>query len=663
MKICQKCGREMPDEYGFCITCGEKLEEQAKTVAASEENAGAEKPLSAEGSAGDSGTAEGAAAEAGAAGTEPDGKAGTAESAGIPAEDTEAVESAADAAPAETISEKTAGAAQTSWTLSNSGDSGLISEDTPKKGNGKKIGLIAGVVALAAVAVVGVSAAMLMKSEDPKETVIGAFKSVYEEDTVNHLDDIFGFTGMAETMKTESAYVDMALKVDSSNISGTEMAIGSGINIQSQSDVQAQKSAAVVGVQYQGMDLLHAEAYFDDTEIMVAIPELSSRVFALNYADDLQGQIERSPFLGEYIMYSGIDMDAFTEYIDYIYEVQNAEEKPFDVAALWERYKTGSEAIEELKAAMTVEKGEKSTQIVDGKEQECRDYKAVIPAEAVIEFFRTSSDFFLEDETLKKDTTEYLRQVIKLSKGMSPYSYMGMDAEEIRDEAWTEAEESIDQLLDELEEIMQDDLDMVVSVDKKGRLAALEVKTTLSSEGENVEIVFNTNLKGGDYLIQNVDMEFLMTNSDDDEVALELVKTESYDGNELDCYVDVSCTALNDSYNAKYSGSYMVDSGEYKMLLELNSDNDKVIFSLDGVVESLEKGKSMEASVDALRIEYHDQFIELTGSYGMGAFDGEITAPEGDKLDILAASETDWYIIAEEIMTKANQIAYKFNLQ
>ena len=50
---------------------------------------------------------------------------------------------------------------------------------------------------------------------------------------------------------------------------------------------------------------------------------------------------------------------------------------------------------------MTVEKAEKGTYTVDGKNETCKGYTVNISKNSMVDFLRTSADFFLQDEELK----------------------------------------------------------------------------------------------------------------------------------------------------------------------------------------------------------------------------------------------------------------------
>ena len=143
----------------------------------------------------------------------------------------------------------------------------------------------------------------------------------------------------------------------------------------------------------------------------MALPELTGKVFSLNLAEDLDTQVANSPYLGKNLSDMGFNLQGYVDYMKKANEISQSETPMFDMGALWERYKTGSEAIDNLKAAMTVEKGEKKSFTVDGEEQECTGYHVVLSSDSLVRFFADTKEFFLEDETLKKDVVTYLELV------------------------------------------------------------------------------------------------------------------------------------------------------------------------------------------------------------------------------------------------------------
>ena len=63
---------------------------------------------------------------------------------------------------------------------------------------------------------------------------------------------------------------------------------GAGIGLDVKRDVDSGRQLLNLSLQYGGGELADAQLYMDDTQIMAAIPALSSRMFTLDYVNDLE---------------------------------------------------------------------------------------------------------------------------------------------------------------------------------------------------------------------------------------------------------------------------------------------------------------------------------------------------------------------------------------
>ena len=83
-----------------------------------------------------------------------------------------------------------------------------------------------------------------------------------------------------------------------------------------------------------------------------------------------------------------------------------------------------------------------------------------------------------------------------------------------------------------------------------------------------------------------------------------------------------------------------------------------VDLSMTGVVDQLEKGTSIHADIDELKITVMDAMAQLTlsGDYGYGPLSGQVTALQGDAFDILAADEADWESVIMEVYMNVTQL-------
>ena len=526
----------------------------------------------------------------------------------------------------------------------------------PKRGVGK---LIIGGVVIAAVAAVGIFAGVKLLGKDPKDVVIDAFKDAFASDEATPAEEVFGWNAIMEKSMKENMEGTFSLALDECSDSTVNMFAGTEIASFSQSDVANKKAYGEFGLKLAGMDLISMEVYADQEKIAAAIPELSEKVFTLDYANDLEGQIQSSPFAGPALEEAGIDASSaavLKDYMDYIWSFYDTEgERPFDIQALWTRYKEGSQAIDNFKAAMTVEKTDSQEFTVNGETAKCKGYEVVIPQQALIDFVETTSDFFMKDESLKNDVLEYLSQIVAMSGGVSTY---GMSAEEMQEEAWTQMEEWTDSLISAMEESMED-ISMTVYVDKKGQLAAIEGETTLTVNDVTCDITLDAKFLGGSYPTQNAEVHIEL--EADDTVTIDIVKEGEYTDAVLSSAADVTMEEGGETLTVSYEAEYDRQTGDYILSLAAGVGVDEGRIDIEGAVSDLVPGESFDIAMDRISVKWAGEEVAvLSGNYSLQPMEGEVTMPEGEEMDVLAATEGDWNEVVVEMNANVQQLLETF---
>lgn len=616
---CSKCGAELEENIKFCTNCGSPVEEQ------------------------DSAPKE--ADTASAAGTE--GAASEQAEQGIVSNAVPVDESKGAVGVNAGIPEAAAPAGQTDL-----------------QPNKKFMKIVVAVIAAAAVISGAALAYMKMTAKDPKQVVIDAFANVYQEGQVYPVEELFGTKDFAETAKTADSETGLTLKMDSCSDASVNAFAGSGLRLEGKADKANNKNFFNMGVIYNGMDLANFNAYYGDKTLMVAIPELSKRVFTVDLGDGLADRIKNSPTVGPLLEQSGVDVDGLSaEFAKLIEESEKAQAEgktPFDIKALLDRYEEGSQAQENFKAALTVTKAEKGVYVMDGKEVKCQGYDVIISKESMIEFLRSSSDFFLQDETLKADFLNQLETTVKMSEFMGGISFGTgmMSAEELQQQTYEEVKKAVDEMIAYLDKSMTD-VHMSVYVDKKGRLAAFSGDTRMMEEPDTnseryVDITFDVLLKGGAYLTQNADCNVTLKDSTDGMIDIALVKQGTYDGKKLTSDLSVDLTIPeDDKYNFVYTGTYDSNDGSYHVATEFGGNGTQYVkISSTGAVDQLEKGKSIHTNIDSLEISAmnHDVNMILSGEYYYQPLSEEVLPLEGEPMDMLAATESEWQSVMMEFV-------------
>lgn len=431
---------------------------------------------------------------------------------------------------------------------------------------------------------------------------------------------------------------------------------GAGIGLDVKRDVDSGRQLLNLSLQYGGGELADAQLYMDDTQIMAAIPVLSSRMFTLDYANDLEGQLINSPYAAQKLEEQGIDIEGLANYLGQYKEALSDEEPMLDLKALWNRYKEGSKAIDDLKAAMTVTKNDKKEFTIDGQSENCRGYHVTLPKDALISFAKTTREFFLNDETLKQDVVRYL----ELAGGASGiYAADGdgesVDPEEQQKELWAQAEAVLDNLVEEMENTIGD-VTMDVYVRKDGKMAGFSYETDATVEEENVRFYGDVSFGGGYNMLSNVNGALNIEDSDGQIITVSLDKTSAYEaGKSWSGQVIATLQGDEEKYQFILDGDYQIADGSYEVKLDLQSNGaSQASLTANGAVSDLSKGESVHIDMDSLRLETtllngSSSYVEFAGSYYVNPLEDEIVQPDGVPFDVLASSEEDYNQVTTEI--------------
>lgn len=529
------------------------------------------------------------------------------------------------------------------------------SPEPEKKKSGK---VMLGVAA--AVAVVGIGAAAVPKlMENPKKTVIAAFESINSENQITGAEEIFGWKEFLENYGKVDCESVFRIQIDGCSEPGMEMFEGAGLEVRSMADLENWKSRAEMSLDYKHMDLADLQFYYGDQMFMAAVPQLVDRVFTLKIDDSLGESLKNSPMAAPYLEESGVDIDQLAELTKEMMEKpENGKAKgQLDFPGLFDRYRKGCKAKESFQQAMMVEKAEKANFLIDGKETSCKGYHVQINKDSLIAFLRTSSDFFLNDEEMKKQYLDQLRLSISMAALFSGSMENGAlsSAEEMVQQNYDEIKEQADWMIQILEQSLQD-IDMMVYVDPKGRLAGLTGTTTVVEadmdtveERREAQIEFALELQGGNYLTENMNGRLSIT-SDGATMDILYEKAESYDKERLDSSCKVTVLSPDDeNITMNASGTYIAESGDCQLSFELLvPEMQPIVIHGSGVVTELEKGKSIYADIDAMSIEAEGVTMNFSGELGYGPLSGEVLPLEGEDLDVLTATEEDWGEIVME---------------
>lgn len=529
-----------------------------------------------------------------------------------------------------------------------------------KKNNKKTLGIAA---VIAVVGVVAVGAAVMMPKKNPKDVVINAFKSISAEGQTNPMDELFGWKAMDEKLSKEASEINLEIQLQDSSDETVKMLSTGKLGMTVFNDPVNKKASGALGVGYADMNIANFEFYLDDKQVVAAIPELSKKAFSINYAEDLEGQLERSPFFGQMLSESGTDLTGLNNYLAKWNELASSDRQFFDVKSLWNRYKEGSKAIEDLKAAMTVAEKDKKSFTIDGKEESCQGYDVTITKDALIQFMTTTKEFFLSDETLKKDFVDYTSLMTEIQSTMV-YMYADTEKtpEELQAETWTDAAEQADRLIEQMKESMGD-VTLVVYARKDGKMASFDYKTSVTVDEETLQVYGTVTFGGGYSMMANVKADVNMEDADGQKITLLADKTGTYEaGKSLAGALTLTASSdmddRSEAFNIVLNGDYTAESGTYNLSATVQANGAEMgKASSTGMIQNLVKGESFELIIDSAKVETDmlsydgtSQYIDFSGLYRAAPLASTIEIPAGESFDVLAATETDYNAVYDEIV-------------
>lgn len=320
-------------------------------------------------------------------------------------------------------------------------------------------------------------------------------------------------------------------RMDGSTGIDTSAINGAALRLETKSDLENQKLGMDLTAVYGGMDFLGMNLYFGGRELMFASPELIDPVLYLDLGEGLADRLAASPTIGPMLAEQGQDAEEVAAQVDQFFDqAEQVSQNPLDFAALIERYQAGCKAQESFKAALTVERGEKGTFTLDGQEVSCDGYQVHVSKDSMIEFLRTSADFFLNDEEFRSQYLEQLRlSALLMEETLDSSLGEVLTAEELLEEDYGDVRAEVDELI-ALFDSQLTDVDMTVYVDSKGRLAQFEGTTTILPEPEsgeaNSDLSFRVTAEGGSYLMENWNGELLISQAGES-VAITFQKQEA----------------------------------------------------------------------------------------------------------------------------------------
>ena len=315
-----------------------------------------------------------------------------------------------------------------------------------KEKKGLPIGAIIGIIAVVA-AVIGVVIFFVKGGIGGKVGLLNVFTSAYEGEYLTEYTKDFQIKPFGDFTYTVSGEVeDVEFSVAVANAASSHT------------------RSMYATVTYSGFTA-DATAYIDEKNIKAQVPVLGDYVFLYDYSND-----KNDGYLMEFLDEADMDVKTFNALIAFANDNSSTMQKFYE--------KTLDYAKDCVVGIDFKKTGEKETFKVNGNDVSCKEYQAVITAEDVIGWIegyqKIWDDFYKEN-----------------AKTFEPFEELSGEELDLSD--------AFDDMIDEIEDYFEEDL--IVSVYVKGKITGA---IRLEYDENVIEILF----KGGDYLAQNVEVNY-----------------------------------------------------------------------------------------------------------------------------------------------------------
>ena len=521
----------------------------------------------------------------------------------------------------------------------------------PPKNNKKKWLLAGGAAAglIVVIAVIAVAGSFFFQNSQKKfvTALVKAMTSAPDEN-----DDLFGFEQMAEAVKETPYHYGGSLVLEDSNITDVNAFSGLGFTAEVGVDYDTiRRGMAKFMVSYDDMDVAGLSYYLDPQGLKLSVPGLSDRLMTLDYQEGFEQRLYSS-YMMESMGMDQYEMEEFAEMLIAVREMMEGtgSAKQSTSKEIAERFQSSVKLANRLEDEMEVERSDSKSFTLNGKETTCTGYTAVISHETLMAIFRDLKDFVAADEEAGQMVFEFLSQMDVLMDG------------DLISGGREDLEEDLDRLLDRLDGSF-DEIRMKGYIDHSGNMASLTIETGFEADGDQVSFSEEILFKGGSYLAENMEVTVEVDDGYND-VECRVVREGGRENEVSDTSYKLSVQVDGEKLlTATFGSTFNRETKEASMDAMVRADSMylSVDIKADGVFDQIDKGKGFHFDMDNLRLRAVGATMNFSGDVYCGPTDA-LETPEGEVFDLLTESESDWELLAMEIVDKLYELEDKLDI-
>lgn len=462
------------------------------------------------------------------------------------------------------------------------------------KKNGKKVGFIIAIAVLAAaLAGVGVWAALTVLGNTPKNRLLKGFRNLSQETEAyqDAKEESLGWAALRKAGQGSASYTDLSLDVTIPEKEIPTVGFDLSLCMDTANKLGNMDMALSVG----NMPFLQAQLMADDHMLYLACPDLLENKYRLD-TENLAENFNNSLWAD----LTGMTLSEEDEVDLWAAAEQEKPENIFSEGFL-ERETANLKAVAD---SMIVEKTDDVLELDNaGKKIVCKGIRVQLSKDALNQILADVQEEMKNGtygELVKKNLVER----------------MGGQLEDMGDieETWEEA-------LTVLDGRLTADPELVFYLDGKSRIMRVETVHPIGLDHAERKIEFSADFKGAERTLDSVSAELAFVGADTEDVSL------------------------------VYSHEADIENCGFAINLQAGDGRQQIGMEADWELKSIEKGKSCVLDIGSAALSVNgERVLKLSGTVETGIWEQEIQMPQ-ESVDILAMSEMEMMSLAYEVLT------------
>ncbi len=397
-------------------------------------------------------------------------------------------------------------------------------------------------------------------------------------------------------------------------------------------------------------DLVTFKTFANINKAQFSIPQLSKKVFGIDYSGDIAQKFNNSPIMQESaveaLQYVGSYLEVMKDNI-----VEKKSSKLEDLLTNISKYKSIDKAFKMYQNTWQIKPLDAKSFTVNGTQQVCDGYDITITKQATEDFFAELYFATQEDKELKKDLDEYYEEMVT-------YAILRGESTLTKEEFYEEIEYKLAELTNDI--WRSDGLDQQFTMYLDNQNRAVSFFMPYEKYGDVMSLLIEK--YGGVTLAEN--MKAILTLKDGDSTA-KLVFNRQGKTNIVSSNMDINVVILNDDvqvFELTTKANENFKDNTWLFNVRAGDGDEFVTYTSNGTFSDIVKGKAYTVNLEEAKLASKDKtFISFSGNIKMTTEVGEIAPISSQFTDLLKMTEQDFEAAEKEFETNSEKLREKFD--